>query len=71
MKWSAPAAAAFLALGYVHYAAVVELGGNPALVVVWLVLFLFAAAVATKHTLDWRVPQPVRVVKFPRNPRRR
>lgn len=52
MKHTPSIAAAFLALGYVHYAAVRVLGGNPALVVVWLVLFVGAGGVALKHTLD-------------------
>ena len=51
-RWAPPFAAGFLAAGYVHYLAVRDLGGNPAFVVVWLVLFLAAGAVAMKHTLD-------------------
>ena len=51
-KWTPALAAAFLAAGWVHYFAVLELGGNPALVVVWLVLFLATAAIAVKQALD-------------------
>lgn len=51
MKWAAPAAGLFLALGYVHYAFVAELGGNPALVVGWLVLFVVTSGAALTHTL--------------------
>jgi hypothetical protein len=52
VKWSAPLAALFLAFGYVHYAAIAQLGGNPAFVVVWLVLFLGTAGVAMKQAID-------------------
>jgi hypothetical protein len=52
MNWAAPAAAAFLAAGYVHYAAVSELGGSALPITGWLVLFAGAFAVAMKRTLD-------------------
>jgi hypothetical protein len=51
MRWSAPLAALFLALGYVHYGFVAEFGGNPALVVGWLVSFTATAGVAITNTL--------------------
>lgn len=51
-KWTPPIAAGSLAAGWVHYFTVREVGGNPAFVVAWLVLFLAAGAVALKHTVD-------------------
>jgi hypothetical protein len=52
MNWAAPAAGAFLAAGYVHYAFVSETGGNPLPVVGWLGLFLIALGAAMKRTLE-------------------
>ena len=51
MKWFAPLAGLFLALAYVHYAFVAERGGNPALIVGWLVLFVATGGIALTHTL--------------------
>ncbi len=51
MKWFAPAAGLFLAIAYVHFAFVAEVGGNPAWVVSWLVLFVACGGIALTHTL--------------------
>lgn len=51
MKWFAPLAGLFLGLAYVHYAFVAELGGNPALVVGWLILFVATGGIALTHAL--------------------
>ncbi|MBL8954243.1 MAG: hypothetical protein JNK82_25925 [Myxococcaceae bacterium] len=56
MKWFAPSAGLFLALAWVHFAFVASLGGNPAWVVGWLVLFVATGGVALAHTLTGALP---------------
>lgn len=59
VKWFAPVSGLFLAMAYVHYAFVSEIGGNPAWVVGWLILFVACGGIALTNTLMRSQPAAV------------